>query len=1007
MAKFCGKCGKKMNDNDKFCPVCGNRSAGAGIPVRAQQRRRNRSGASDIIIIILCLILFVNGTIAGIWYPGFLTEHPAEVDNEPKDPISTEEYEEEFRIGKTSDLSVNYTDEEMNNSPKSRVSVSPESPSADCGNIHIDFSYNLKGDDTFSVTTLPEKTDKAAGLRIKAYDFSLSSGQNEFPTDVVITVPRDEDDNITTYWATFNEETQKWERIYSKLSEDGKNYLVYTNHFCKNGKVSVAQELYEKLFGALKGNKDEARKAAKDLRGLFYYNNEINDNTKDEYVMMFDPEYFEQYMDDTCVSTLDELDEIIKKTPKDRYAYVSPMKSLFGYNEEPKIGISEADVTTAIGGFVETGADQLVKVGQLGGKAGQAAAIAGKTGGFVAKGASVIGPVAFLWSGITLSGKLTTEVAQGKTTAQAFANHKLDTLSFIVSGVGVTATAVASTAAGVVAAPYVAAGCAIAGVGLYAASLANDSVRDLSVNERVYREYYSPEYGSARRFYYISVPENADPKKKTGVIKKIKDLSPQQDVVLQKLINSYGGLSGYNTMGIAADAENYKNNYINQEWAIALKALYYVNEKQPDKIVETVKEFYNNYAEACFSDGWNTYNQLDKDYRKRKGYYDGFVMKTTETDKTNFIKNYMNEMMKTHAPIIKDINETFSHKAKAGMAELVSDQLSDLMNTKMEFRVIDETAGESRNDFYRSVYAVDYKSIPENRNAVEKGIADYNLPMRFEDVTGPLILPSIFDKNRFHPSKTDDYLNYTDNFIPRYNSKNGNVVFTCSFYHYMLMGLPDNMIFRDVGREDDKGISVPIELKEPDKDGVIHITLNVKGQEKPKSSAEKLKIDISPMDWDYSDAARAAVSIDKKLNVEVSIPAGEKSETSGKENRTSKCSAIHIKAKAQEHAKDYFDVDGSWECYAEVRNLKLYRTYNSYNKDKPSYKVKHVYTFNGTITLKCEKERDVTEVKVILPSYVDEKTEREYYYSDYYDDKEEVRKTTIKGSELSWTLTNE
>lgn len=1019
MAKTCIRCGTVMNDADTICRACGQPAVTPpyqGQIQSPQHKKRKLMTLSNIIIIVLCVMLLINGTIAGIWYPGFFTVHTVtnggnndssladgnegRTDNGGKnneadtDSIS---YEDDIRIGKTSDISVSYSDEELSSAPRTQASVSPDSPTADCGDIHVDFSYNLQGEDTFVVTRLPDKTDENSGLRVKAYDFSLASGQREFATDVVVTVPRDEDDNDTTYWATFNEETGKWERIYSKLSDDGKSYLVYTNHFCKDAKISVAQQLYEKLFGALKGNKDEARKAAKNLRGLFYYADEINDSTKDQYVFMFDPQTFEEYMDEACVSTLDELDEIIQKTPKDRYAYVSPMKSLFGFNEEPKVGIAEADVTTAIGGFVEAGADQLVNVGQLGGKAGQAAAVAGKVGGFAAKGATVIGPVAFIWSGLTLGSKLTTEVTQGKTTMQALGNHKIDTLSFVISGIGMLA--------GAASAPYLAAGCAIAGVGLYAASLMNDSKRDLSVNERVYREYYTPEYGSARRFYYISVPSDADPKKKTGIIPKIKGLDSEQDAVLQKIINRYGGLTGYNTLGIAADAETYKNNPINMEWALALSALYYVNEKQPDKITESVKLFYENYANACFSDGWTTYNNLDKEYRKRKGYDDKFVMKTKESDRTNFITNYTNEMMRAHAPLIKDINETFAHKAKAGLAELVSDDLLELMNTRMEIRVIDEAVGDSRKDFFRSVYAVDYKTIPGNQNAAVNGIKDYKLPMSFESLTGPIILPGIKTDEGYRSSTTDDYLTYTDNLIPRYQANRDNVVFSCRFYHYLLLGIPDVMIFHNVKDEEANDIRVPIELKEPDKDGVIRITLNVKGQSQTDTTTHSLKIYNSPLDWDYSDNTNATVTIDNKLNVQVSIPKGEKNETSGYTSTNSKCSSFTIKAKAQKYAREYFDTDGSWECYAKVKDLKLTRTYNSYKKGELEYSAKHVFTFNGTVTLKCENSHGVVEVVVELPEYTDEKTEVEYYHSGY-GPKEEVKKSHYKGFNMKWTLNN-
>ena len=1001
MAKMCSQCGWTMNEYEMSCPRCGLPVPGAGTPMPASPgRKTTRSRVSTILIIALCVVLLVNGVIAGIWFPGFFTVQGGQGGS--ADDLSVKEgsaaYVSELaaRIGTTSDISVSYSEEEMNQAPSYEAKVSPQTPSADCGEVHIDFSYNLEGEDTFIVKKLPEKTDENSGLTVKAYDFSLASGQREFATDVVITVPRTEDDNDTTYWATFNEETQKWERIYSTLSEDGKNYLVYTNHFCKDAKISVAKELYDKMFGAIKGKKEEARNAVKDLRGLFYYGEEINDATKEAYVFMFDPQSFEQYMDESCVSTLDELDQIIQKTPKDRYAYVSPMKSLFGYNEEPKFGIAEADVTTAIGGFVEAGADQLVNVGQLGGIAGKTAAAAGKAGGFVAKGSSVIGPVAFLWSGLTLSGKLTEEVSQGKTTLQAFGNHKIDTLSFVVSGIGVVATAASI--------PYLAAGCAIAGVGLYAASLINDSKRDLSVNELIYREYYTPEYGSARKFYYISVPSGVDTKnKKIGIIKKIEGLNAEQDAELQRMINRCGGLTGYNPFGIAADTEAYKDNPINMEWALALSTLYHANEKQPDKIVETVKKFYRNYASVCFDNGWDTYNELEKAYRTRKGYSSDFVMKTKESDKENFIENYMNELMKVHAPLIKDINEMYAHKAKAGMAEMVSADLAKLMNTQIAFYVYDEAVG--MNDFSRSVYAVDYKTLPGYSEGKKPDA--YETPMRFDSVKGPIILPGINQGGVYHTSTTEDYLAHSENFIPRYQPGKKNLVFKCTFYHYLLMGLPDFMIFHNVKDPDAKDLLVPIELSEPDQQGTINVVLNIKGQSKTGTVSEKLKIESSPMDWEYAEGTTATVVIDDKLNVEVSIPRGSTTESSGKYVTRSKCSAIRIKAKAQKHAREYFDVDGSWECYADVKDLKLNQTYDSFKEDKLDYSVRHDITVNGRVTVKCEKNGSRTEVIVVLPSYTDQRTETEYYSFEYVGNKTEVNKSTNKGYSMTWTLNNE
>lgn len=1020
MANFCGSCGTRLNNSEMFCPVCGQKAIPAVQSRYGLPTQRKKTTVTNVLIIILTITLLVNGTITGLWYPGFF--RPSEEKNDDTNIIedtgnkTDDQIGDAFqKLGKTSDISIVYTDEERDNSPSSEVMVSPENHSVHCGNISVDFSFNLRDEDKLIVRTLPERTDSTAGYRVKGYDFSLSSGQNEFPVDVVLTVPKTEDDNESTYWASYNEETKSWERIYSELSEDGKNYLVYTNHFSDKAKISITNELYEKIMGVFNGDKNAAKKSAKDLRGLFYYRNEISNSTKSDYVYMFSAEEFIRYMDEQSISTLDELDEIINKTPEDRVAYSPPMKPLFGYNNEQAVGISEADVATNIGGLVKQGADQLVKVGQLTGKTGKAIETVGKTAGFVGAGAKVIGPLAFLWSGITLGKKVTNEAAQGKNTFQAFDNHKLETLSLLVGGTGIIA--------GAASAPFVAAGCAIAGIGLYIACSVNDSVRDLTVNEQVYREYYTPEYGNPRTFYYMSLPEDIEPNKKVGVIKKISALSSDEDALLSKTINKLYGLRGYNTRGIAADAEKYKSNSFNMEWTLVLHTLYSICENQPDKLTKIVKEFYTNYANACFDDGGKTYKELNESYRKQKNYSSDFVYKTLEGDKQNYISNYTSEMMKCHAPLINDLNDTFLNKAKAGFSELATEELRDLMNTRMEFRVFDEAVGTSNRDFFRSTYAVDYHSIEGNSGAEKTGLKSYNLPMRFENslnpVNGPIFLPNIKSGDKIHRASTYDYFKYSDNLIPRYIASRNNVVFSCTFYHYLLMGAPDSMVFRDVKDKDAKDITEFFDLPMPDKTGVIRVNITVKGHKPTDKSNHSLYITgarssitsghSSVLDIDHYNNAKANVLIDNDLNVSIQIPSLNRDHydeiyDDDESYHVMSISGLTINGKADKYAKDSFDIDGNWTCYADLSNVKISFKKDWYEKNKISIKSISDITVNCQAEIKCSNSHGDIEIRLTLPECDEVTKETDYFYSKYGPPQE--KKTTKSKVSISWTLSN-
>ncbi len=191
--------------------------------------------------------------------------------------------------------------------------------------------------------------------------------------------------------------------------------------------------------------------------------------------------------------------------------------------------------------------------------------------------------------------------------------------------------------------------------------------------------------------------------------------------------------------------------------------------------------------------------------------------------------------MKAHAPLILDMNNTYLNAGKAGFAEEAAKRLQKLMNTKMVFRVTDKSTYNMDDDlgFKGSIYAVDYTKVPGNEGGEKNGYSNYKLPMRFEnsayEIKGPLFLPNLHRLNDDTLIQADKqaYYPYSDNFIPRYTERRGNTVFTCSFYHYLVMGAPDTMVFKNVYDADSGEKSVKFTVPSPDETGCINVMIDV------------------------------------------------------------------------------------------------------------------------------------------------------------------------------------
>lgn len=239
MVKYCKYCGKSVKTGANFCTACGAKiesRTGQILPAeelkqekpirqksrqsqtqtqrsQPQQATYRRPVAFRLVAIVLIIALAISA-----WrklLPG-----------------------EEF-VSPTMGQVV-FTSSDFKNAAAVNASVAPENNQAVIGAVKIDMgAWNLKADDEIIMKSLTEKTDSTGNVTIRAYDFTLASGQSQFTTSVLITIPvttTEDEDGSVVY---LNEDKGEWEYIAYDLTEDGKSYIVYVPHFSTVGEKKV------------------------------------------------------------------------------------------------------------------------------------------------------------------------------------------------------------------------------------------------------------------------------------------------------------------------------------------------------------------------------------------------------------------------------------------------------------------------------------------------------------------------------------------------------------------------------------------------------------------------------------------------------------------------------------------------------------------------------------------------------------------------------------------------
>ncbi len=852
MAKFCANCGKPLRDGAAFCSACGARVR--QIPSQSAQQRqptvqrpawqqpvkKKRSPARAAIALLLVVSILAGIAVTGFWYPGFFRGGEEETPSGSSVEWSGTIPDPEGGV-------FVYSDEEIAAAPAVSMKISPESTTASAGGFTVDFGpYNLDGEDTFTIKTLPVHEDAAGGYTYRGYDLSLASGFDRFVTEVQVMIPREESDSDLVYFVSSDPETGENRAEYFELSEDGKYYILYTTHFSLHEKMVIGN-IGKAISDAIKAG-DVSNQMTRDALSAFFYTG-VN---SPENIMLGTVWYSPQDLWAKMMS---------------KYAFLPASNSLLGaMAQQMEAGGLEA---VDFGGTLFNGAKAIQEAVDLGNN-GKSIADGGAefalrtfsteefapgvkanlqkysnwntaNGAILARFNALTTMIGVLF----LNDKISKEAAEGKfaTGEQVVKEHWTDYLGVVLGTVSTAAAYVGATAAtgtaAAVAAPYVAAGCAIAGLTLYFYGASQTTPYDnLSVHERNYRDFFAlTKTNRLYRVFYYDYMDRDDPQFPSdptieqgslGMIQRISVLTPAQNekyraavnVDLREL-NRSGGFTGSEPrMGLTLD------------FRVALHLLYQVLEDTPEKIGPAFTEFINNYADTCF------YNLTDAEYlsycraamaARGEDAAAASLPWTNGTEREairkEYTKRFTKEMFAACAPLFLYFSIQSQHEAQLAVDEQIRREILPLLNTGVEITVEDK-ALDNPKDFAKSVYcaeprrtAVDTPYTAPDGSVYEDNFKyQYEYPLSFWTNSGgsyarvdaPVFLPSELiggtvnsDTGKYQTLllRTCSYEKFypaQDNFVPALIDGTSNVVFRCSYFNYLLMGAPTVLGYKDV-----------------------------------------------------------------------------------------------------------------------------------------------------------------------------------------------------------------
>lgn len=888
MERHCNGCGSPIRDGEVFCSECGCRitqypqqpvqQAQADFqpqnyqysPVIQQTPKTQKHGKASVITsIVLAAVLLVEGVIAGIWYPGFF--NPV---HEPQYTENGGQYGSES-IMSMMNIDPGYTEEEIAAAPVTVMHLTREKPSVVQGSYAVDFGeYNLYKDDDFAVRELPARIYDDMGCAVKGYDFSLASGDSVFPTEIKITVPRDEADGDYVMFLSRDPQTNNREAVYFEISEDGKNYELYTTHFSGYDKL-IVRMFGEELSKDIRSG-DVSKASTREALGAFFYPSRVKW--------------------DQCMNTQVAYDSYSLWSKASKYTYIQGEDDLLdAFTAQVKAsGTDSIDTGGALFSDLSSLQEKTDLILNINGSAdGTASAMKAMQLSSLSPGLNEaveglnrfntgnalpltrIGAVSNIVGFVFLHNKISKEVADGKhaNDNQAMWSHRAECastlLGIISTGAGYLGIAAKGAAAGTAlaaagsGAAAAAAVCAIAGLGLYCYSKScTTPYDDLKGAKQNYWEYYCNSTTGSRHFYY-DMPEYEDHSAKAGAagnIRRLTVLNDKQNELLKIEINEkMKRING--TGGIYADDTRSKS--ISLDWSYLVAAVFIVLKDEPEKIPEAIKEFYENYSKAAMYLGGSAFLKFSQDQMLARGddpnsarlpEFDDKIKDKTPTFEM-YAGQLQEELFAKHSGIFRMFTELSRHSAQLKVDNMIRTELLPLLNTTVEFNVRDETL-ENPDEFAYSVYnqpladtgkkelyyisGVGYSDYSQNYlSSMEFCTRDKN--GKYERLPGPVFIPSVnySDQTVVHggqyyganilPGFYENYYPVKDNFYPMLIDGKGSTVFRCTYYHYLMMGAPKEMILRTIGNDSVKEKTVDFEVPNADADGVIRVLVRVTG----------------------------------------------------------------------------------------------------------------------------------------------------------------------------------
>ncbi|MBR5700853.1 MAG: hypothetical protein IKX47_00190, partial [Oscillospiraceae bacterium] len=653
--------------------------------------------------------------------------------------------------------------------------------------------------DTFTVRSLGTHADPSTGWELECWDLSLASGTHEFYTNIEVTVPRTEEDGSAAGFVCYNEETGKWEELYSKLSEDGSSYQVYMKHFSPLAK--------RKLLGW----KENA------------YRSPVSDAPN---------ELFNQYGVDAELFVELETCSCSKAYSQTRSAYNDRMEtavrldydSFWAMAEQGKLkGIDVVLGRYASGSIsIQNAFKELAEVNV----SGTGKTLAGLSGAYLnltdilEAGPPAGTPMARIFGGLgaclgymdvaAAYTRITydAQIRQKTITDSILEDHKMD----LVSGV----TGALSTISGAAAAlgddipTPVTWGLAAVSLTIYASGQASSALEGYSMSgiTDLMFQYYSTHYAM-------------------DTVPQLPDLTDRPMRRLSEMLRNSPLTFGTKEDGSADDS-----------WVRLVSNLVLLNKLYPEEVpVEKIPQILDeiidyrarrffNLSDSSLQSIWDKARDekyLDWDYLLYRPIYEGY----TQDDVDRLYAYELARLRVAASKAAEQVMESTIQEARKETQEYLDKYLVPQLNKMVVFHVEDAEA----EDFSDSAYYRDFYEFPGNQDwklteaeakseydengeliVVDYGDEELMLPMSFADATDAWFLPSqevlYWDTDhsayKVERVSANEYFPNADNFIPRakaYDWDDHDVVFKCTVYHYMMMGCPGAMTFRTYPEE--------------------------------------------------------------------------------------------------------------------------------------------------------------------------------------------------------------